>query len=122
MGGKGVMRSNLEVLRAARERISDQKRWWQGSHSDTMPYRWDISVDVERIKEGTRWSMGGALWCEGESHDQVRDLQDHLLFFDAAPKKPSKGLATFNDKRSHAEVLARMDEAIENWRQKEAKA
>jgi hypothetical protein len=114
------VRSTLEVLEAARARISDPERWWQGSHSDSMPYRWDLPVDDERIRAGTRWSMGGSLRAEAESIDQLRALQDHLLFFDAEPKKPTKGLATFNDRHSHVEVLARMDAAIEALQRKES--
>lgn len=91
-------RSTVEVLRAARERISDPERWTQHRLSDTVPH----GYEPEQMRRGSCWCAMGALICEAGSIGQYLDAADYL-----------PGGGTWNDSHTHAEVVAAFDCAIE---------
>ena len=100
-------RSTVEILKAARERISDPERWIKGRLSDTLAYcgdeRWD---DIARLQEGTCWCASGAIGAEAASPEGWEECCH-------AFKAANGGIASVNDRSSHPQILAAFDRAIE---------
>ncbi|PDT15877.1 hypothetical protein CO670_15380 [Rhizobium sp. J15] len=100
--------NTVEILKAARELISDEKRWTQTVYArdengnsvnatDPMAVCFCSRGAIDKITAGNR-AWGGA-------YDVLLDLlvseDDNCL-----------GVADFNDKHTHAEVLSLFDRAI----------
>jgi hypothetical protein len=90
----------LDVLKAARERISDPKRWCKGVYFDPAT---------------NQCCMQGAVWHASEP-SLARGLASEAL-----RKLAQTSLPAFNDTHTHAEVLALFDEAIAAEQAKETK-
>jgi hypothetical protein len=101
-------RSTVEILRAARERISDPERWTQGRLSDTLHSRSVASFkkDRELLLAGGCWCLTGAIGCESPTDQDWEEASRFITWI-------AGGLATFNDSHSHPEVLAALDDAIQ---------
>lgn len=97
--------STLEILTAARELISDRKKWTKGETARDSRSR-TVSPRDERA---VRWcSFGAVVKVTGPDYSAAwcakRTMDRHI---------PEIGLYHFNDTHTHAEVLAAFDKAIE---------
>ncbi len=97
--------NTVEILKAARELISDEKRWTQdllGKDLDGYP------VGLDRIEDAVCFcSVGAIIKVAGftSAHYEARRvLNEHLAV--------GETIAGFNDTHSHAEVLALFDSVI----------
>lgn len=99
--------TTIEVLKAARERISDPNRWTQGTysrHSDGSP----------------AWNSGrlaGVCWCASGAVQCCLDLGATRFATDCAFDDLCRTLGggcavRYNDTHTHAEVLALFDRTI----------
>jgi hypothetical protein len=94
--------TTLEVLKAARELISDEKRWTQREFSrdaDGNP------LGSDEVSAGVCFcAVGALLRCEGrifsESYEALSESMEAVT------------VSYYNDTHTHAEVLAKFDEAI----------
>ncbi len=103
----------LEVLRAAREQISDPANWCKGSFAKNYAGKsvqpWDPTA--------CQWCLGGAIGAQDAKTNLMRaqaiwqDLLD--LLRTAAGEDGFVSPAYFNDTHTHEEVLALMDRALE---------
>lgn len=93
----------LEILRAARERLADPARWLHGQPSG---HAVDASGhDVSPWSpEAARWDLPGALLC----HELPRSRSAVFRLVASAV-----GPWNYAPERTHAEVLAVLDRAIE---------
>lgn len=97
------------VLMRTRERIADPARWTQ----------WVAARDVDGARvnpcspTATCWCLFGALWVEGGG-----GMSNVYISAIAALHQPLHGLnvADFNDRHTHADVLALLDRAVESCR------
>lgn len=92
-----------ETLKAMRELLSDEKRWTQGANAKDAMGR--------RVHEcgcyATKWCLAGAYTkiAGGMAFDDYRDFWRALC--------GDEGSAVdFNDTHTHAEVIAKLDDAI----------
>jgi len=106
-------RSTVEVLKAARERISDPERWTRGRLSDTCQFI-DEGFEIEApiVREGTCWCVMGALVCESCSEEDFNAAADAWVRASSRISGTGGG-AGFNDSHGHDEVLAVFPLAIE---------
>lgn len=89
-----------ETLKAMRELIKDEKNWCQGTGAKDAR---ELPVDATS-PDAVRWCiMGACIKVSGEYHLEM------AKFFDSCR-------AGFNDTHTHAEVIARLDDAIEATR------
>jgi hypothetical protein len=95
-------RSDVEVLRAARERLSVRAHWVKGVLSDTLKF----GDDQDALREGSCWCLSGAIGCEAE-----RGQWDKCVAIVSGVV--GKPVIDFNDGATHAEVLGALDKAIE---------
>jgi hypothetical protein len=95
----------LETLKAARDLISDPARWTQGEYArDANRIRTQIASD-----EAVCFCAQGAIYrVGGISH--VLDAEMHLN--STCRKRFGRGVYSFNDTHTHAEVIALFDAAI----------
>lgn len=96
------MKSTVEILREARDLISDRDRWCQGVEALTKE---GIDVDARHPK-AIRWCALGAVWKLPIKH---KDWEDAVRVLYAG----CGSLTEFNDSHTHAEVLALFDDAIQ---------
>lgn len=96
--------TNLEILKAARELLSDPKRWTQ--------YRLarDENGNEAEVENGCSFCMLGAIAkvSNVDPYTNYNTVCDVL--YDVMPM--GLGIGEFNDRSTHAEVLAIMDKAI----------
>jgi hypothetical protein len=102
--------TTLEILKGARELLSDPARWTQGAAArDKNGFVIDIDEISERRADVARVSINGAI----ELVDPDRSLEDEELSeLFGLPEEVN--VLDWEDVqgRTHAEVLARFDEAI----------
>lgn len=101
----------VDVLRRARARIEDPAKWYQGAHRDDSEFSGD---DCAVCLDGAvQWAICGYPNAPIKSHDEgrtywrtIRRLQRTLEV---------ENVSDWNDapERTHAEVLAAFDRAIE---------
>jgi hypothetical protein len=100
--------TTLDVLKAARERISDPARWTQGDYARLLNDEGCGGTHPEAVK----WCAYGALSVAGRPHigpiNAASDAIESLLADDGY----CPDLVDFNDTHTHAEVLALFDAAI----------
>jgi len=104
------MKTAAQVLREARELISDPERWAQGAWAKNAPGH---SVQT-RAPEAVSWCAAGAIYrCAGNS-DLSIDTRELLYDVIGSNISPDSGhvIAEFNDTHTHAEVLEMFDRAI----------
>jgi len=104
VGGVEVAeRSLVDVLRAAKERISDPERWTQGTAacgSDRRPCEYE---------EAARFCALGSL-----DFECIPLYQDtYPLLYGAAQELFGQGVSAVNDRLGHTATLAVFDRAIE---------
>lgn len=100
----------LETLKAVRRRLEKPEAWTKGSNARDED---GLSRDPSSPK-AVCWCLNGAIWRESTvrgftllaDRDRVRDALGFRMYTD---------VAEWNDEeyRTHAEVLARIDQAIE---------
>lgn len=96
--------NTIEVLRAAREVISDPKRWTQGHFART----------VEGLLASAD-SPVAASWCAiGAVRKVCLEIDDRFHAYEALEAVIPENVADWNDDpvRTHAEVLTAFDRAI----------
>jgi hypothetical protein len=112
-------RSVVDVLRAARERISDPERWTKGESAKNAQGEWTTAS----ASDACRWCAVGAVWCEAGAtlmpgspeikalNAAVRDLDGRR----GVGEVSGWPVARFNDSKrtDHGEVLDLFDRAIE---------
>lgn len=96
---KEVVNETVKILRAARDLISDPKKWTQGA------YARDANGDLCRCEgpEAASWCAFGVLWGR----------QDATYYLVMCLPDSYKTVAAFNDCSTHEEVLALYARAIE---------
>jgi hypothetical protein len=102
--------STLEVLRAARELISDPARWAQDYWAETVKGFRTEPTDASAV----RWCAAGAVnKVTGGPNQAAIEILESVLW-DAGYRPPCIAtlLFDFNDHRTHAEVLTLFDRAI----------
>lgn len=114
--------TTLEILKAARDLLSDEKRWTKGTYARKEAYRADIENhdaepnDIRRLRVRAT-DKNAVCFCPLGAISQVTTLSPYIIphheiralgFVDACD------LFNWNDapKRTHAEVLQRFDDAI----------
>lgn len=109
--------STLEILQGARELLSDRKKWYQGwyaaSNPDNLPCVQSTCSPLS--EEATCWcSLGACLKVSGDLHGlwHCRNGWCDILQ-EAFAEKFSEVVHIANDKRTHKEILAAFDRAIE---------
>jgi hypothetical protein len=109
--------TTLEIIKAARELISDPKRWTQGASarddtgsehygSDKVAVCWCATGAVSEVTKGLMFAK----------YVKAINLLDSVCpsVVDPDPDVPClRPIAHYNDTHVHEEVLAKMDEAIE---------
>jgi hypothetical protein len=105
-------RSTVEILRAARERISDPERWTQGSFARSANDE-PISPFSSRA---SCWCARGALYwvCASVSgaYGAERFLEAALVDLEVVCDPAKEAIAQANDGGTHDDVLALYDRAI----------
>jgi hypothetical protein len=117
-------RSVVDVLRAARERISNPEKWARGQFAYRGPTAWDYTTPDS--PEACRWCAAGAVLAEYDLADLRGGLDlDHAPAIELLarvlggpaddPQCAIQCIADFNDAlgHSHADVLSLFDQAIE---------
>lgn len=102
----------LEILKAARNLISDPARWTQGEYArDAKGYH---ALATEEC--ATCWcALGAILKMTKRENDVYRPVVAQLAQHCRAVDTPAPwAVSTFNDTHTHGEVLALFDTAIEN--------
>jgi hypothetical protein len=101
--------NTVEILKAARELISDEKRWTQRAEARNASGN---DVGVYSPKAVCFCSLGAmAKVCERELYG--RELVAREALRNEIRDGHSSGIANFNDNHTHAEVLALFDRAID---------
>jgi hypothetical protein len=100
----------LEVLRGARELISDPERWTQGEYARNAEHE---AVNF-LSPEACRWCLVGALakasGRDPDDHEPAMACVAHLLR--PWSRNVLVAITSFNDESEHAKALALLDEAI----------
>lgn len=97
----------IDVLKAARELISDESRWTQQAMARDVSGKHVFSYDAR----ATRWcSMGAINKASGFTGDRIPDA---AMEASLAIGRVVFDVVKFNDSSRHAEVLAAFDRAIE---------
>ncbi len=100
----------VEILKAARDLISDPVHWTQGASVRDSNGRW--SPDGA---DGYSWCIFGALAKVSDEPGSSTGTLSHLsIALEKLHPEFDYGIATFNDSHTHKEVLAVFDEAIQN--------
>jgi hypothetical protein len=103
--------TELEVLKGARELLSDRKRWTKHA------YARDLQSTPTNAKNPT-----ACKWCLAGAFSKISVYEDYIKACDIITRAISsetkgiyvfKGLTIFNDTHTHREVLAILDKAIE---------
>ena len=104
--------SVLECLKAVRERLAVPEQWTQGEYA-----RDEMGVSIGSCcYDAQRWCLLGAVFRESEGLDADSNADSEALdLLQEAVGSKGKGLAEWQDapERTHAEVLAVIDAAIE---------
>ncbi len=110
----------IEILKKARELLSDEERWAQGDYAFLA--KDDIALNVDwKSPIAACWCPAGALLkvSQGQAAaalvELARDLPGtKVVFLKGDSDKEIDQIATWNDapERTHAEILQRFDEAI----------
>lgn len=98
------MMSTLEILKAARELLSDEKRWTQGAYA-----RNKAKEDVPEFNpDAICFCMLGSIYRSVGDYSRAQTAAQALRNVLPCP------IPTFNDDldRKHSEILAKFDEAI----------
>lgn len=96
-----------EILRAAKEKISDPARWCQGSSArNSLGY--PVNSDNSRA---AAWCAQGAVAAAGDSALTVHAAMSFLNCA-AGELMPGYHPSGVNDLRGHADVMAMFDRAI----------
>lgn len=100
--------NTVEILKAARELISDEKRWTQGELARDM---FGIYADYDSDDAVCFCSEGAIrrVTITVPSDERLRARQDA---WGALNKAAGGNIVTFNEGRTHSEVLAVFDRAI----------
>lgn len=88
------------VLLAARTLIADPKDWTQGSYARSPSGR----VCLPRDEVACQWCAVGALAFVTVDHDGAYECMERAV--------GERAVSGFNDSSTHAEVIAKFDEAI----------
>lgn len=94
-----------EVLIAARAKIADPANWTQGEYARTLE---GYPLDVHS-RNAECWCSIGALACVMGDVVLAEHSASHKALEDVMG---TRWIAEFNDTHTHAEVLAKFDEAI----------
>lgn len=111
----------LDVLRGARERISSEDHWLQGTYARVSG---EGAETAARSPSATCWcSIGAIMAAAGDGFDPKAQLPDasltagdealNTLRLVLADMGQPIAVAGYNDSHSHAEVMALFDAAIE---------
>lgn len=104
------MKSTLQILKEARELLSDEKRWTRGAGAR------DANGVVTDIlgSDAQCWCAAGALRKVVGRCPDVDDNDNEFIGAREALRRQQKNefVSMFNDRSSHAEVVALFDAAI----------
>jgi hypothetical protein len=95
-----------EILRAARDRISDPERWTKRRLSDTLAQFHFSENTLDEIREGSCWCASGAIACESATGQEWTDTAKLFTTYFG------EGISTYNDGHTHADVIQAFDELI----------
>lgn len=104
-------RSTVEVLKAARDRISDPERWCQETEAQDA-----IGRNVEPTNAAAvRWCFAGAVYAEGVDATTAPHIGVSQIGRILNEAIGVEGAGPWNDApdRSHADVLEAFDRAIQ---------
>lgn len=107
-------RSTVEILRAARERISDPERWGKGSFAYSKQGR----PTSPWLDAAACWCIRGAVYCEcGSASTKAAQraqafLAEAIEQLDFEVPDNAEPIAWVNDSGTHEDVLALCDKAI----------
>jgi hypothetical protein len=107
MGERKQDRSTVEVLRAARKRITPIENWTRGVAARDSQGR-KVRIDSPAA---TCWCMGGALELESGAPRRRTGLK-FVLRGIRSIGSGARAIAPFNDTNYHKDVLAAFDRAI----------
>ena len=98
-----------EFLTRVRKRIEKPENWTQGAAARIWPKGSPVSVSSPRAK---CWCLAGATFREASAYplDAASEAENKLY------RMAEFDVAFWNDTHTHAEVLALLDEAIEELR------
>lgn len=102
--------SIVEILRAARERITPEEAWTQGRLSDVVKFGY---AAPEEFEGSTCFCAMGALMYEAPDERSFHEAADLFGMATRDEVTDARKFADFNDSHTHAEVLAVFDKAIE---------
>lgn len=97
-----------EVLRAARDMISDPKNWTRHQNARDAAGNPVLAWSADAVC----WCSYGAVEAADPKYSTTCDPDD-FLHSAVDEKCPGLGVAEFNDSAEHADVLAVFDRAIE---------
>ena len=100
--------TTVEILKAARAKIADEKHWTKGAEARDVAGK---SVSPQSRK-AVCWCSLGALSASAMPYSFAAYSFAALGFVQAIMNSQSKGVSRFNDSHTHAEVLAAWDAAI----------
>jgi hypothetical protein len=112
-GKSNAERSAVEILRAARERISDPESWTRGCEARTISGE-GLNLGFE--PGAVRWCMSGAVEAElGRAITcwPLLEADEFGRLLNEGTGQEQDGVGVWNDNHTHAEVLAAFDRAIE---------
>lgn len=93
--------SKLEIIKAAKELISDPERWIQGANA--------------RNEQGLMvlaYAFDAVCWCADGALIKACGSVNTIPFWRLISDKPAFDVIEFNDNHTHAEVIALFDAAI----------
>lgn len=102
-------RSTVEILRAARERITPVERWTTGVEARDAA---DHLVDADD-PAAVKWCMAGAVYAEGGDATSSPSYGVTPMGRLLNRAIGSTGAGPWNDSHTHEEVLAALDRAIQ---------
>lgn len=105
-------RSTVEILRAARERITPVEAWTQDRLSDAITVLGDFELAKPALLKGTCWCASGAMLCEAPTYFAFQLAAELLIRAAGDEELAEEGITSFNDSHTHLDVLAAFDNAI----------
>lgn len=102
------MKTTVEILKDARELISDPSRWTQGQEARG---RFGQTVTANSAF-ACAWCTIGAV-SKVSASEHVQDVIKAFNYLGDALPGENRLLSTFNDSHGHADVMALFDRAIE---------
>lgn len=98
--------TTVEILKAAKELISDPKRWTQGLFARNI----EGLVSPVTSKDAVCWCAAGSLWRVDGPSPTIQSQREAA--YELLSNAMGGSVPDYNDTHTHIEVLAKFDEAI----------